>query len=72
MEEAFFEGRRSASVPFVINDSVDVVGGPHAGRGGAVIAVLAIEPELEVCVELSDGTDIHLVAKDIRLVNDAG
>ena len=63
LEDAFFGGHRSARVPFVVNDSVDVLAGLHAGRRAAVISILAIEPELELCVELDDGSNAHLLAK---------
>ena len=72
IQEAFFAGSRSADVPFVINDAVHVVVGDHAGRGGAVISLLAMEPELLVAVELEDGSDAELVASQLRLVDDAG
>lgn len=72
IEDDFFAGRRSDLVPFVINDAVEVVYGLHTGRRGAVISIDAVEPELRLRVELDDGFDVQLVAKQIRLMDDAG
>ena len=72
VDDAFFESRRSSSVPFVINDSVAVIAGPHMGRQGAVISIEAVAPELCLRVELDDGSDVPLLASCVRLVEDAG
>ena len=45
----FFEGRRTDEVRFVINDAVNVTSGPHAGRFGAVISILSLDPEVKRC-----------------------
>jgi hypothetical protein len=70
VEDAFYAGVRSATVPFVINDCVVVVGGPRSGSGGAVICIEAIEPSLRLRVELGDGADIVVEAADLRRVPD--
>ena len=72
MQDAFFAGHRSAAVPFVINDPVEIVAGPHAGRHGAVISIEAVAPELHLRVELDDGHDAVVVAHQVRLMEDAG
>lgn len=72
MEESFFASQRSAAVPFVINDSMSIVSGPQEGRAGAVISIVAVEPEVELLVELKDGLEARLLAKQIRLLEDAG
>ncbi|MFN6196181.1 MAG: hypothetical protein ACK58T_42810 [Phycisphaerae bacterium] len=71
-DQQFLASRRSPSVPFVINDAVQVVTGPYSGRRGSVVSVAAVEPELVLVVELGDGLDVELVAKHMRLIDDAG
>jgi hypothetical protein len=65
-ERAFFAEERSDAVPFVINDSVDVVCGSHAGSCGAVIAITQVLPKLRLLVELADGTDVVLDADTLQ------
>ncbi|MBL8756618.1 MAG: hypothetical protein JNK15_25205 [Planctomycetes bacterium] len=71
-DEQFFFSRRTPSVPFVINDAIEVVDGPHTGRFGSVVSIAAVAPELVLLVELGDGADVQLVAKHIRLIDDDG
>jgi hypothetical protein len=70
LETAFFASARSPSIPFVINDAVAIVGGPHAGHDGAVISITAIKPDLELLVELGDGSEVRLPARHLRLLED--
>ncbi|MFM1873466.1 MAG: hypothetical protein RL398_2888 [Planctomycetota bacterium] len=72
LEEAFFAGRRSSALPFVLNDTVEVVSGHLAGRGGAVISIVSVEPEMVLLVELGDGSNVQLVAEHLRRDDDAG
>ena len=68
IDEAFYAGKMLPALPFVANDSVDVVRGPHRGRGGAVISIEAMSPNPRLLVELEDGTDAVLDASSLRLV----
>jgi hypothetical protein len=70
--EAFFAGRRSSALPFVLNDTVEVLSGLLAGRGGAVISIVSVEPEMVLLVELGDGSEVQLVAEHLRRDDDAG
>ena len=56
----------------MINDAIEVVDGPHIGRFGSVVSIAAVNPELVLVVELGDGVDVQLVAKHLRLIDDAG
>lgn len=68
--EAFFAGTRGPLVRFVINDSIRVVSGEHAGTVGAVIALLALEPEVLFLIERGDtGRDIQVGQSSIELLD---
>jgi transcription antitermination factor NusG len=69
MEHAFFAGHRSPTTPFVVNDSVEVIAGPHASRRGAVISIDTSAPEVQLRVELENGHDVLVRVQDIRLVD---
>lgn len=65
--EAFYAGARTEEVPFAINDSVDVVEGPHSGKGGAVISIESFRPDVTLLVELGDdGIDIIVPVSALR------
>ena len=49
--DRFYAGARTEAVQFVINDSVRVKSGPHAGRTGAVVSIVALDPETTFLVE---------------------
>jgi len=51
VEDAFFAGKRTANVRVVVNDAVRVTSGPHAGREGAVVSIVTLEPEVTLLVE---------------------
>ena len=72
VDDEFYSARRSNQVPFVINDPVDIHSGLCAGRGGAVIAIESVEPELVLLVAWSDGTDVRVPARALRLTGTAG
>ncbi|MCR9161673.1 MAG: hypothetical protein NXI35_13375 [bacterium] len=64
---AFYAMARSEEVPFVVNDVVDLVTGPHAGTGGALISIESVDP-LTYLVERGDGGgDLLVPAKNLRL-----
>ena len=66
VENAFFAGNRDRSFGFAINDSVRLLTGAQAGAVGSVIAIRAIAPDLTLFIELSDGSEIVVLAKDIE------
>lgn len=67
IDEAFYAGRRTEEVPFVINDCVRIVEGPLSGKRGAVLSVESIRPEATVRVELGeDGTDVIVPVRSLR------
>lgn len=68
IQDAFYASQRSAAVPFVINDPVDVIAGEHAGESGSVISILACEPELLLLVEMTDGFDRRVFGRDLMLM----
>ena len=69
-DEAFFAGRRTEEIPFVVNDSVDIVDGPYTGRSGSVISIETIKPEATLLVELADGKDVIVPLSILRLSSD--
>ncbi len=73
LEEAFMAFRRSDRVTFCLNDAVEIIAGPHAGRGGAVISLTAVDPNVESLVELSDtGRDVRVLQSDLRSLGTPG
>lgn len=70
---AFYAGERGPQMPFVVNDSVRVVGGTASGLTGAVISVEEIEPGLVYLVESGqDGNDTIVAANDLQLLDTNG
>lgn len=55
--EAFFEGKRSAELPFVLDDTAKILRGALAGRSGAVVLVDTSKEMLQFLVDFGDGTD---------------
>ncbi|MEM1452700.1 MAG: hypothetical protein AAF957_23960 [Planctomycetota bacterium] len=66
----FFEGRRSATLPLVYSDTVRVAAGEHAGRTGAVVAVVDGEPTLCYVVEMGSAPlgDITVPVDQLELL----
>ena len=52
----FFEGLRSDSLPFVINDCVEITSDKNKGKAGSIISIVQTEPKLEYLVEFGDGS----------------
>lgn len=67
VDEAFFAGARSATVPFVVNDAVRVSSGPHEGRSGAVISIESTTPTMRTLVETGDGEEIVVDVSTLTL-----
>ena len=69
LEKEFFQSKRSETLPWVINDAVEITSGPHAGKRGSVISISSVEPELTYSVELGNGTgDVLVTAKQAKLI----
>lgn len=71
LSDAFYAGLRSARVPIVIDDVVEVVVGPHVGRRASPLCLESVAPDTSVLVEFADGSDAVLLAKDLRIVANA-
>ena len=68
MELAFYEGVRSDSMPFVINDAVEIISGPSKGKLVAVISIQPADSGLSYLVELGDGSgDLVISANELKL-----
>ena len=71
IRDAFYAGARSSTLPFCVNDPVQVVGGEHSGRKGSVISVESIGSDPQFLVELRDvGQDVVLPSSVLRFVSD--
>ena len=70
VRDQFYQGRRTPSVRFVVNDAVRVVSGPHAGRTGAVISIEDLVPEAQYLVEVSSPPfgDVAVTQSDLELL----
>ena len=69
LEKEFYEEKRSEILPFVINDAVEVIDGPHQGKRAAVISIYSVSPELTYLIEFGDGSgDIEILYKLLRLL----
>ena len=69
INDAFFTGKRSEKIKFVINDSVVIKSGGNKGKECAVISITQIETEVHYLVESLDGTgDIIVKQKEIELL----
>lgn len=52
-------------VAFLLNDSVQVVAGPHCGARGAVVSLIDPSAQPTYLVELGDGTEVRLQQAEI-------
>ena len=69
LDKAFYEGQRDPDfMPFVVNDSVELKGGPYAGVHGAVISAFFGNSELSYTIELSSGQDIQASPSNLQLI----
>ncbi len=66
-EQRFFAGERTDIVMFVINDSVDFEAEDGSRRGGAVISVLSMEPEVSYLIEPGSETWGDVVVPQTRI-----
>jgi len=73
IEDDFYEGRRSRSMPLVINDPVEITDGEHAGRTGAVIAIESLAADPILLIELGQtGEDVRVPLRSLRRILAAG
>ncbi len=69
MNDAFFAGKRSSKVKFVINDTVHVTKGEFEGIEAAVISIVSLEPKVTYLLERFDRTgDITVPQSFIKLI----
>jgi transcription antitermination factor NusG len=69
INDAFFAGKRSHKIKFVINDTVQVIYGKFKGTEAAVISVDSLEPEASYLLERFDGSkDIIVPQSSMKLV----
>ena len=45
VNDAFFSGKRSKKINYIINDTVLVTAGSNKGKEGAIISIDKLEPE---------------------------
>ena len=64
LENDFHAGHRSKTLPFCVNDIVEVVAGPYSGRRGPVVALDRQGPKPRFLVDFEDGTD-ELLDRDV-------
>ncbi len=70
IEADFYAGNRSDKLPFVVNDSVEILQGDYKGRAAAVISAENVEPETTYLIELGDGSgDLVLPAKWLKKIS---
>ena len=65
--EAFYSGARSHELPFVLNDSVNIISGDAAGVGGAIISVEQVEPLMYLVERGDGGGDLRVAVDQLRL-----
>lgn len=65
--DLWMAGTMPDGVSFAQGAAVEVVAGPHAGEGGAVLLLLALEPEPRYLVRLaSRGRDVRVRQSELR------
>lgn len=69
--ERFMAGTRSEALPLVLNDAVEIVGGPCSGLTGAVITPINRSPQITFSVELETPPyeDTEVPIEWLRLVD---
>jgi hypothetical protein len=64
--DAFYEGKRTTSLPLAVNDYVTVTFGKRAGARAAVISLNKAEPNPAYLVEYGDGSDEVVLLANIK------
>lgn len=65
--QAFYDGKRSETLPLVVNDVVTVKEGKKSGAIAWVISIQEEKPEPKYLVEYEDGSDEILPLTKIEL-----
>ncbi|GHD23894.1 hypothetical protein GCM10007052_37080 [Halioglobus japonicus] len=69
IDRDFYEGKRSESFPFCINDSVAIRRGPGIGKGAAVVSIASYANPVEYLVEPGDGSgDLVVPVTDLEAI----
>jgi hypothetical protein len=69
LEILFYQEKRSNILPFVINDSVEILEGNDKGKFASVISIRSVAPELTYLVEKGDGSgDLVISSRAIKLI----
>ena len=68
--DAFYEGRRSDALPFVVNDAVRVLDGPPKGKHAAVISLELKNGRSFYLVEAGDGSGDSIVPANALELSD--
>ena len=69
MEKQFYGGIRSNSIPFVINDAVEVLSGVSKGKKAAIISIEPSENGVSYLVEFGDGSgDLIVSSRSLKLI----
>ncbi len=64
--DRWFSRQVLPGIQFSLNDSVEVIAGPHAGSFGAVISPVAFAPDPRFLVELGSGVDVEVAQSELR------
>lgn len=59
LNQAFLNRESIPGVQYQHNDYVRVIDGPHSGKSGSLVSLLAIGPEPRFVIELEEGGDIE-------------
>jgi hypothetical protein len=70
LDDDFFDGRRSARMPFIVNDPVEITLGEYRGRPGSIVLLDRSHTEWWFLVEFGDGKD-ELVAGSLLALLDS-
>lgn len=69
IDEKWFSNEPIDGVAFGLNDSVSIIAGPYAGKGGAIIFLSRLVPEPEYYIELGSGEgDIKVFQSNLRKI----
>jgi len=69
MEAGFYEGNRSDSIPFIINDAVEILCGTGSGKRASVVSIEPTDNGLSYLVEPGDGSgDLMVSAISLKLI----
>ena len=72
LEDAFYNGNRSDTLPYCLNDVLEVTAGEYQGRRGWAVAVDRRKPELRLLIEFDDGTDELVPLSQLTRIKNAG